>query len=153
MANATTMTYDELLLEVEFTAGSGTYSKICGMTGVTINRTTQVREDMVPDCDDETLPHDIARTVTSISVSVSATGVWASERKHEMLDWFHNARKLSVRLRDTEAEANGATDDIYAETGTMILTSITNERPAEKGLITAQIELQNDGAMTLSQVA
>ncbi|MAQ82251.1 MAG: hypothetical protein CMH12_03350 [Maritimibacter sp.] len=146
MTTATTTSYNEMVLEVEFdpVGAAGTYSKICGMTGVTINRTPNITETPVPDCDDESLPHNIEKDVASISVTVSATGVWAAARKHELLDWFYSAGKLNCRLRDVQAEQNGASGDIYAEYGPAVI-GISNERPADKGRITASIELQFDG--------
>jgi len=152
MAAADTLSYDELVLEIEWVADSGTYSKICGITGVTINRTTNVTSTAVPDCADETLPHSTKNSVNSIAVSVSGTGVWAAAKHHELLDWFYNARKLNARLRNAKVEAGGDSGDIYAEYGPAILSSLTNERPGDKGEISASIELQFDGTPSRSTV-
>lgn len=153
MAYATTASYDKLVLEVEFdpTGSPDTYTKICGIMGVTITRTSNIETSEVPDCDDETKPFENKREVRSIEVSVSGTGVWARESHQNLMSWFYGGTSLNARLRNTDAEDNGTTGDIYAEVGPAILASLNNER--QKGSqVTAEIELQFDGAPTRETV-
>lgn len=153
MSAADTMSYDELVLEVEFVPDSGSYSRICGVTGVSITRSTNVTTTEVPDCDDETQPHSVKRTVRSVEVTASGTGVWAKSSHHKMLNWFYNALKLNARLRNLKMEAEGDTGEAYVESGPAILTTLSNERPDDKGEITASVEIQFDGTPALGLVA
>lgn len=63
MAEATTASYEELVLEVEWVADSGTYSPICGLTGASITRSQNVTSTEVPDCSDESVPYYVQRRV------------------------------------------------------------------------------------------
>lgn len=154
MAEAVTQTYDEMILEVEFVASSGTYTPVCGLTGVTVNRGKTLTTTEVPDCADATKPHQVRKDERSIDVSVTATGVWARSSQSDLKDWFYGniGPKLNARLRDLDAENNGASGDVYAETGPALLTALNNERPADKGRVTAGVEIQFDGTPTLSTV-
>lgn len=153
MAEATTASYEELVLEVEWVADSGTYSPICGLTGASITRSQNVTSTEVPDCSDESVPYYVQRRVRSIEVTVSGTGVWAEANDTDMKKWFYDGVTKNVRLRNTKVENDGSTGDVYAETGAALLTSLGNEKPDDKGVITASIELQFDGTPSLSEVA
>lgn len=145
MTQVDTADYAEFVLEVEFTPESGTYSKICGVTGVNVTRAANVTTTEVPDCDDETKPHGVARNVRSIEVSVSATGLWALSSDSKLKEWFYSGKSLSARIRNAKVEVAGAVGAIYVETAPCILAGLNNERPADKGAITASIELQFSG--------
>lgn len=152
MAEANTMRYDELILEVEWVAASGTYAKICGITDVSITRTLNTTDTEIPDCDDETKPHAIRRTARSIDVSVSGTGVWALQSHQNIHDWFYSGAKKSVRLRNAKAAAATAGTP-YVEQGDAFLTQLNNERPGDKGVITASIALAFDGTPAVTDVS
>ncbi|MBB95582.1 MAG: hypothetical protein CML68_13455 [Rhodobacteraceae bacterium] len=153
MAVADTLSYDEMVLEVEFTAESGTYTKICGITGVTINRSANVTTSEIPDCDDETVPHSVVRDVRSIEVTASGTGVWAMSSHPAMHDWFYSGASKNARLRNTKVESEGTSGDPYQESGPAILASLSNERPDDKGRVTAQVEIQFSGTPTVTEVS
>lgn len=146
MATATTASYDKLVLEVELdpVGDADTYTKICGIMGVTVTRTANTETSEVPDCDDESAPFDVRREVRSLEVTASGSGVWARESDQAMKTWFYGGASLNARLRNVDVEDNGATGDIYAEQGPALLVSLSNER--QKGAqVTAEIELQFDG--------
>lgn len=146
---AVTAQYDELVLEVELEAGSGTFTKLCGLTGVTITRTTQVAETPVPDCDDESLPFSVETDITSIAVTMSATGVWALGSHETLMTWFYNAQKKVARLRNTKVAEDGPSGAPYAEYGPAIITSLGTTKPEEKGRLTAELEMRFDGTPRL----
>lgn len=140
MARAVTEKYEEMILDVEFTAGSGVYTPICGMVDVTINRTSNIDTSEIPDCDDESLPMSLERQVRSQEVTVSATGSWARSSQSLLKAWWRSGATLNVRIRDTAA-ANG---DIEVESGPALLASLNNSRT--KGTkVTSEIEIQFDG--------
>ncbi|ETX26401.1 hypothetical protein RISW2_07145, partial [Roseivivax isoporae LMG 25204] len=61
MARAKTAKFEEFILEVEVdpTGDAGTYVPLCGLTDVSINRSSNIDTTEVPDCDDESLPYAI----------------------------------------------------------------------------------------------
>ncbi|MBB2973947.1 phage tail tube protein [Mesorhizobium sp. RMAD-H1] len=142
--------YEEMILEVEFdpVASPGVYSRICGLSGVTINRTLNTSEDQIPPCDDESQPNSTEVNATNLVVTVSAQGKWAQSSQSKMKDWIYNARKLNVRLTDAAA----ATGDIASESGPALCTALNAAR--EKGVtVTQDIEIRFDGRPTLTNAA
>lgn len=137
-----TETFAQMTLE---TSSDGTtWTKICGLVGVTVNRTAQIDEDEVPqDCDDETLPMDVKREVRSISVSASAEGFWAQQSHEMMLDWFYGGGSRRVRL----GNQNAAVGDTQYETGFAFLSNLSNTRTKGRR-VTASVELTFDGTPT-----
>lgn len=147
MARATTMRYEQMILEVETTPASGTYAALCGLTDVTINRTSNIDTTEIPDCDDESLPLSIERAVRSQEVTISATGVWALQSHETIMDWWYGGSALNIRLRNAKVEADGATGDTESEAGPAILVSLNNSRTKGQK-VTAELEINFDGVPT-----
>lgn len=143
MATAVTEKYEEMILDVETTPGSGTYAPICGLIDVTITRTANVDTAEVPDCDDESLPLSVEKQVRSIEVNISATGVWARSSQDMLKTWFYSSATKNIRLRDTAA----ASGDVEVESGAALLTTLTNTRTKGQK-VSAEIEVQFDGVPT-----
>lgn len=143
MAKATTQSFEQLILDVEFVASSGTYTAVCGLIDVTVTRTANVDTAEVPDCADESLPLSLEKQVRSIEVSVSGTGVWAQESHGNLMDWFYSSATKNVRIRNT----NASTGDTEIESGAALLTSLTNTR-TKGAKVSAEIEIQFDGTPT-----
>lgn len=148
MATAVTEKYEEMILDVETTAGSGVYTPICGLIDVTIARSANVDTAEVPDCTDESLPLSVERQVRSIEVTVSGTGVWARSSQDMLKEWFYSAATKNIRIRDTAA----ASGDIEIESGPALLTTLTNTRTKGQK-VSAEIELQFDGVPTRADKA
>lgn len=148
MARATTANFYQMVLEVEVTAGSGVYSKLCGLTSRGINRQSNMSTSEVPDCADESLPAAVERAVQSQEVTVSGSGVWAAESHEVMLDWWYSGATKSVRIQ----HVNAAVGDTEYETGNAYLVSISNQ--AERGTkVTAEISIEFDGIPTRTNKA
>jgi hypothetical protein len=147
MARAITAKYEELVLEVE-TDVPGTYTKICGMNDATISRAASIDSDEIPDCDDESLPFSMAKSVRSLEVSVSASGVWAQSSNKIMSDWFYSAATKNIRVRNTKA----ASGDPETEAGPALLSKLEIGRTKGK-VVTADIEIQFDGTPTRTNKA
>lgn len=140
MARATTANFHQMVLEVEFTADSGVYSRICGLTGRGINRTSNMSTSEVPDCDDESLASSVERAVQSQEATIAASGVWSAESHEKLLDWWGSAATLNVRIHHVNAEVG----DTEFETGPAYLTSINNQ--ADRGTkVTADLSIEFDG--------
>lgn len=140
MATAVTAKYEELILEVEFTAESGTYTPVCGLIDVEVSRTANVDTAEIPDCDDESLPLVVERQVRSIEVTVSGTGVWAQSSHGAMMDWFYSSATKNVRVRNTKASSG----DTQIEYGPALLTTLSNSRTKGQK-VSASVEFQFDG--------
>lgn len=143
--------FEEMVLEVEFDpdGSPGTYTKICGLIGVRINRSANVDTSETPaDCDDESLPLSVTRSVRSIDVTASGTGFWARGSQGKLKTWFYSGAPLNARLVDVAA----ASGDIGTESGPCLLTQLNNAR--EKGQqVSADIELTFKSTPALTEVA
>lgn len=140
MARAVTAKYEELILEVEFTASSGVYTPVCGLIDVNVNRESQVDEQEIPDCDDESLPLSIELQVRSQSVSVEGTGVWAQTSHGAMIDWWYSGATKNVRIRNTKASSG----DTQIEYGPALLATLNNARTKGQK-VSAEISIRFDG--------
>ncbi|WP_249696436.1 phage tail tube protein [Stappia sp. WLB 29] len=143
--------FEEMVLEVEFDPDGtpGTYTKICGLLGVQINRSANVDTSETPaDCEDESLPLDVTRSVRSIDVTVGGTGFWARGSQGKMKTWFYSGQALNARVTDAAA----ASGDIATESGPCLLTQLNNAR--EKGQqVSADIQLTFKSTPTLTAAA
>ena len=134
--------FEQMTLE---TSENGTvWTKICGLVGVTINRSAQFDTSEVPaDCADESLPIKVERSVRTIDVTVSADGVWAQQSHKTMSDWFYSGAIKQVRV----GHAATLTGDPQYEQGPAFLNSLNHVR--QKGAkVTASIEIVFDGTPT-----
>lgn len=152
MAIAPTADFDELVLEVEFTAGSDTFTKVCGMSDFTINRTNNTDSSNVPDCADESLPHYTKRAVTSQDIGISGTGVWALANHADMRNWWASGSTLNVRVTNSYVTDNGTAGDPETETIPMILSGLNNARTKGQ-VVSAEIELQQNGPVVVTDIS
>lgn len=154
MARATTAEYEKLILEVEFdaTGSPGTYTSVCGLIDVSVNRTSNIDTSETPDCDDESLPLSIERQVRSQEVTMSGTGVWALQSHENMMGWWYGGTTLNTRVRNAKAENDGSSGDTYIEAGAAILVSLNNSRTKGQK-VSAEIEIQFDGMPTRTAVS
>ena len=135
-----TAAFPDFILEVE-TETEGSFSKICGLTQRGINRQHNMQTTEVPgDCDDESKPNEVERAVQSSEVTISATGIWASQSHEMMMDWWYSGQTKMIRIKHVKA----AVGDTEYETGPAILVNLNNA--VEKGQkVSAEIEIQFDG--------
>lgn len=153
MARANTQKHHEYLLEVELdpVGAANTFSRLCGLTDVSITRTSNIDTTEVPDCDDESLPHAIERAVRSQEVTISATGVWALQSDAAISDWWYGGQTLRTRMRSVKVETEGVSGDVSAETGPALLVSINHARTKGQK-VTAEVEIQFDGVPARTKV-
>ena len=115
--------YEELVIEIS--DDDVTYNKICGMDGYTVSRSAQVDSTEIPDdCDDESKPHRVVRSVRSKEMSISGTGVWAQQSNNTISDWYHDGAEKFVRV----GHLNAAVGDVEYEKGPALLTQLDNQR-------------------------
>ena len=143
MAYADTADFADLVVEVEWVASSGTYAKVCGITSRGVNRQSNMATNEVPECDDETLPNQVERSVQSQEVTISGSGVWAKQSHEKMLDWWYSGGAKNIRVY----HANVDSGDTEYESGSAFLTQLSNQ--AEKGQkVTAEVSIEFDGVPT-----
>ncbi|MER9883098.1 phage tail tube protein [Mesorhizobium sp. M0118] len=143
MAYASTGTFSKLVVEVEWVASSGIYSKWCGLTSRGVARQSNMQTTEVPDCDSEDAPSQVERSVQSQEVTISGSGVWSVESHGYAMDWWYSGATKSVRV----THVNAATGDTKYETGNAYLVTLSNS--VEKGQkIQAEISIEYDGVPT-----
>lgn len=142
MPAPTTERFEQMTLE---TSENGTtWTKICGLVGVTINRSAQFDSTEVPaDCADESLPLRVERSVRTVDVTVSADGVFAQQSHKLLSDWFYSGAIKQARI----GHAATLTGDPQYEAGPAFLTAFNNVR-AKGQKVTAAIEIAFDGTPT-----
>lgn len=139
MARAKTENFHEMVIEIEGET-PGTFIKICGLTGNSMNRSHNMSTTEVPDCDDESLPAAVERAVQSSEVTLSGTAVWAAQSHGLMMDWWYSGATKTIRVGHLKAEEG----DTEYETGPAYLVNLNHSR--ERGQkVTAEIEIQFDG--------
>lgn len=134
--------FEQLVLE---TSENGTtWTRICGLIGVTVTRTAQFDSTEVPaDCADESLPLQVEKAIRTIEVSISADGVWAAQSHGDMIDWFYSGTTKRVRV----GNLNAAVGDTEYESGPAFLSTLTNQRTKGQK-VTASVQIQFDGTPT-----
>ena len=146
MAVATTQSFDQMVLE---TSEDGTtWTKICGIVDVTVTRSANMDSAEVPDCDDESLPLSLEKSVRSVEVSASGTGVWAQESQDLLKDWFYSSASKRARISDT----NASSGESEIESGFAFLTNFTTGRTKGQK-VSASIEIMWDGTPTVTNAA
>lgn len=142
MPAPTTERFEQMVLEIS--DNGTTWTKICGLIGVTVTRAAQFDSTESPaDCDDESLPLRVEKAIRTIDVSVSADGVWAAQSHGDMLDWFYSGATKRVRV----GNLNAAVGDTEYESGLGFLSTLTNQRTKGQK-VTASVEIQFDGTPT-----
>lgn len=137
---ASTANFHQMVLEVETSAGSGVFARICGLTSRGINRQHNMSTSEVPPCDDESLPAQVERAVQSSEATISGSGVWASQSHEMLLDWWESGATRLIRVHHVRA----AVGDTEYETGSAYLVSINNQ--AERGQkVSAELSIEFDG--------
>ncbi len=143
MAKATTASFADYVLEVEWVAESGTFTRACGLTDVQFTRSANTDTAEVPDCDDEGKPYELEKEVRSLEFSISASGVWAQESHEKLLDWFYSGLTLNARIGNLKADVG----DTEYEGGPALLTNLSNSRTKGQK-VTASIEIAFSGTPT-----
>lgn len=145
MVAPVTAEYEELVLEVEDPTSPGVYTKVCGMMGFTINRSAQIDTAEIPaDCDDESLPYSVVRSVRSLEFGISAEATWAQQSHERLLDWFYSGASKNIRVQHVAA----ASGDTEYEAGAAFLTSFPTQRQKGQKVTAGAIEIMFDGTPT-----
>jgi hypothetical protein len=149
MAKPNTEKFHQMVLEVE-TDEPGTYAKICGINGRTVNRSLNVQETEVPgDCDDESVPSEVQIDPQALTVNVSGTAVWAAQSHGMMMDWIYLKQRKNIRVGHLNAEVG----DTEYESGPAYLVTMNDSAQKTAGAVTREIEIRFDGTPTRTDKA
>lgn len=132
MTAPVTQDFDKLAVELELT--TDTWTVICGMKGVSVNRTKNVDSDEVPgDCTDESAAWSVEKSTRSIEVVIDGRATWTTASHQTLMDWYYetNGATINCRIRNKSIETLAVSGETYIEEGLAILSNLSNER--EKG--------------------
>lgn len=151
MAAPDTLPYESMVLEVELTPGSGTFTPLCGLDNYTVTNALETSAQNVPaDCADNSKPHVVARRAVAISMTVSATGYTTKPSLEAMLRWQVSGESRLAQVRNANVTTVG---NVSAERGSAFLSSIERTSDPSAAMQTVSITIEFTGAITLVEVA
>ena len=123
---------------------------VCGIEGVTINRTAQTNETYRRDCAKPNRPGTRKLRVTGSSWSISGTGSDNIDLEEEMADAFGVRKTYAIELYRDDGTDAGDLMGTYA--GTALMTT-RNQSYSQDSAGTAEITLEGEGALTWTAAA
>jgi len=141
MTLARTISFSKVRLLLGDGSSPEQYSAPCGLNSRALNRTKNLNEVNIPDCDDEDAPAWVGREVQTLSWGVTGDGVIAEQSIEMWEDFFNGSTSKSVRV-----EIELPTQAMLAYEGKAHLSNFTmGANRGEKATVT--IELAGDGAL------
>lgn len=140
MTKPVTIASSKMLIKVGDGADPEVFAAPCGINSKGFNRSAEANDFAVYDCDSPDDPAWVEREIATLSASVSGSG-WMTLLAQEVWDtWYEDGVSKSVQIA-----LLGTTTRTYQ--GKFKLTTL-NLGGEEKGKVTCEIELQNDGPVT-----
>lgn len=118
---------------------------VCGIEGVTINRTAQTNETYRRDCAKPNRPGTRKLRVTGSSWSISGTGSDNIDLEEEMSDAFGVRKTYAIELYRDDGTDGG---DLMGTYGGTALMTTRNQSYSQDSAGTAEITLEGEGALT-----
>lgn len=142
---------DFALIKIQTAAGPpAVLALLCGIEGVTINRTAQTNETYRRDCAKPNRPGGRKLRVTGSSWSISGTGSDNIDLETEMTDAFGVRKTYAIELyRDDGTDAG----DLMGTYGGTALMTTRNQSYSQDSAGTAEITLEGEGALTWTAAA
>jgi len=129
MAKATTVRYGQFLIQVGDGASPEVFADPCGLTSKGFNRTAEMNDTNVPDCDNPDAPSWLERDVVSMSGEMTGSGVLATESVDTWDEWFESGASRNVRVKAGTREWRGLAKlsafNITAERGQRVNIEVT----------------------------
>lgn len=152
MAKAKTARFGEIVIEIENAPETdleaGDWSKPCGVRTKGYNRTNNLDETEVPDCDDEDLPADVERDIRSRSAEITLAGALDKEDLDLWDEWEADGSTRRVRITvPGNLAAGGRT---YVQPFKLASFNLGAERGQKW---TFEATIQSDGARILTRAA
>lgn len=143
---------DFALLKIQTADGPpAVFTLLCGIEGVTINRTAQTSERYRRDCAKPNRPGTRKLRVTGSSWSVSGSGSDNVDNETEYADAFGVRKTYNVELYKDDGTDGGELMGTYA--GTAILTTRNQSYAQEGDSGTAEVTLEGEGALAWTPAA
>lgn len=120
------------------------FTQLCGLEGVTINRTAQTSETYRRDCAKPNRPGTRKLRVTGSSWSISASGSDNIDIETTMNDAFGVRKDYSVELYRDDGTDGGDLMGTYAGSG--IITA-RNQSYSQENAGTSEVTLEGEGAL------
>lgn len=98
MAQPTVFAGTKLLLKVGNGATPEVFAEPCGLTTKSFDRTAATNTNLVPDCDNPEAPAWESTDVSSLSCSLSGSGLLARESFDTWNEWFESAEGRNMQI-------------------------------------------------------
>lgn len=116
----------------------------CGFTSKAFNRTKNLNEVSVPDCDDPDAAIVLEREVVSIDWNVSGEGVLPADAFDTWDEWFESTAEKNVRIEFAAADGGALTYTGPAHLATLQIGAQQGNR------ISINVSIQGSGALVRS---
>lgn len=124
MAKAQTFKYSQFLILIGDGNSPEVFGDPCGATSKGFNRTANMNDTNVPDCDDPDLPSWLERDVVSNQAELTFAGVVADQSFDVYDAWMESGESKNIRVelgnRVWEGMAKLATLNVTGERGTRV---------------------------------
>jgi predicted secreted protein len=106
MAQAQTNKFSEFLVLLSDGGSPEQFADPCGLTSRGFQRTANMNDTNIPDCDDPDAPTWLGRDVISYQAAISGAGVVAAQSKDTWEEWWESgeAKKCRIELGATAWE-------------------------------------------------
>lgn len=143
MAQASVISFSKFRVLLGDGASPEQFAAPCGFNTRALNRSKNLNEVTVPDCDDEDAPAWVARDIVSLTWGVTGDGVLAEESIEMWEDFFDSTSSRNVRI-----EIELPTQAMLVKEGRAHLSTFnTAGNRGEK--VTVSVELAGDGALVI----
>jgi predicted secreted protein len=136
MAQASTHKFSEFLILVGDGESPEEFDDPCGLTSRGFQRTANMNDTNIPDCDDPDAPTWLGRDVISYQATLSGAGVVASESKALWEEWWQSGASRNIRIE--------LGDDAWEGAFKIAEFNITGERGQR---VNMDISLVSDGVV------
>lgn len=138
MTQATTYPFSQFLVLIGDGNSPEVFADPCGLTSRGFERTANMNDTNIPDCDDPDAAAWLGRDVISYAATLSGSGVVAAESKSTWEDWWDSTLSKNIRI---ELGASTAWQGAF-KIASMKITSERGQR------VTFEISLVSDGVVS-----
>lgn len=140
MAEPTTITGDQILIQIETVPDSGTFAHPCLINADRgFSRSANVISEVVPNCSDQNAPAWTSTEVDGLSASISGAGMLDLTSVPEFDDWYESGTNRNVKVK-----LGGVGGRTYTGAYKLSQFDVTGSR---KTRATASISLVSDGVV------
>lgn len=143
MARPTTLLGSKVLIHISRLDSPAAFFAPCALTTKGIDFSADTNDFNVPDCNDPDAPTFTERVVSTLSATISGSGVLAMESFDDWRVWFDSGDARQIRFKlDTTSANNGG---YYSMSAILTAFSIGAE---QGGLATVDLTIMSNGGWT-----